>query len=159
MSQVIRDSAVSDRDSVDFVTVYIADQLFGVPVSKVQDVFAPHALTSVPLARSEVAGVLNLRGRIVTAIDVRERLGLPPRCTDDPMMAIGIEKGGESYGLIIDRVGEVLTLDASGFEQNPSNLNPRWQEISRGVYRLESSLLVILDVDLVLSFDKTLDAA
>lgn len=159
MSRSRDESQTTNEESVDFVTVVIAGQLFGIPVSRVQDVFSSESITSVPLARQEVAGVLNLRGRIVTAVDVRERLGLKKREVTGQAMAIGIEKGGESYGLIIDEVGEVLSLDSSGFETNPSNLNPRWQEVSKGIYRLEECLLVILDVDRVLSFDKVQDAA
>lgn len=136
----------------DFVTVLIADQWFGIPVRLIHDVFSPQAITQVPLAQPEVAGVLNLRGRIVTAIDMRSKLSLPKRDGADGGMAVGIEKHGESYGLIIDQVGEVLSLDADTYERNPANLDPRWRGVSRGVYRLEGSLLVVLDVDRVLEF-------
>src|SRR4051794_31747098 len=91
----------------EYVTVTIGDQLFGLPISRVQDVFMPERLTRVPLAPPEIAGVLNLRGRIVTAIDMRSRLGLPRRQGTGPTMAVGIECNGESYGLLIDAVGEV----------------------------------------------------
>ena len=88
----------------------IGGQLFGLPISRVQDVFMPDRVTRVPLSAPEIAGVLNLRGRIVTAIDMRRRLGLPPRTDDKPSMAVGIELKGESYGLLIDTVGEVMKL-------------------------------------------------
>ncbi len=145
--------------SEDFVTVQICDQWFGIPVRLIHDVFAPHSITQVPMSRPEVAGVLNLRGRIVTAIDLRRKLGLPPREKGQDCMAVGIEKQSESYGLIIDQVGEVLSLDNSTYERNPTNLDPRWRGISRGVYRLESSLLVAFDVDRVLDFGETLQVA
>lgn len=144
---------------VDFITVMIAGQLFGIPVSMVQDVFIPRSMTHVPLAPREVAGVLNLRGRIVTAIDVRECLGLPPREGTGPAMAVGIEKDGEAYGLIIDTVGEVLSLHLDECEPNPANLDPRWRVISRGVYRLDGNLLVVLDVDHILDFSRGAQAA
>lgn len=145
--------------TTDFVTVRIAEQWFGIPVQRIHDVFMPQSMTYVPLARSEVAGVLNLRGRIVTAIDMRRVLDLPV-CEDAAkQMAIGIEKGGESYGLVIDEVGEVLSLEDSAFESNPANLDPRWQEISKGIYRLEGTLLVVLDADRVLSFEEAGQAA
>jgi len=143
----------------DFITVRIADQWFGFPVSVVHDVFMPQNITYVPLARREVAGVLNLRGRIVTAIDMRLLLELPRREEDARCMAVGIEKGGESYGLLIDEVGEVLSLKDSDFEANPSNLDACWSEISKGVYRLEGTLLVVLDTDRVLAFEEAVKAA
>jgi purine-binding chemotaxis protein CheW len=143
----------------DYVTFVIADQLFGVPVAQVQDVFSPQAITRVPLAKGEIGGVLNLRGRIVTAIDLRRRLGLPPRTGGKPPMAVGIERGGEYYGLLIDRVGEVLSPDPSSFERNPENLAKEWVAVSRGIYRLKDSLLIVLDVDLVLEFGSATVAA
>lgn len=143
----------------DYVTATIGNQLFGFAVKDVQDVFALQALTRVPLAPPEIGGVLNLRGRIVTAIDVRRRLGIEPRNDNLGSMAVGIEKGGESYGLIIDQVGEVLTLAPSLLERNPENLDARWRGVSRGVYRLQDSLLVVIDVDLLMSFDSVARAA
>ena len=86
----------------------IGGQLFGLPIARVQDVFVPERLTRVPLAPAGVAGMLNLRGRIVTAIDMRRRLDLDKRASGQPVMAIGIELQGESYGLLIDAVGEVM---------------------------------------------------
>lgn len=137
----------------EFVTVEIENQLFGLPIAQVEDVFMPDAITVVPLANPEVAGVLNLRGRIVTAIDMRRRLDLPPRKTDGPPMAVGIEYNQESYGLIIDKVGEVLLLDSSTFEKNPANLDARWSSISAGVHRLDGKLLVLLDVERILDIN------
>jgi len=116
----------------------------------VQDVFMLERLTRVPLARPEIAGVLNLRGRIVTAIDMRCRLGLPKLDEKRPPMAVGIECKGESYGLLIDAVGEVLKLDDNAREPNPVNLDSRLAQISAGVHRLDGQLLVILDVERVL---------
>src|SRR5437588_11985132 len=92
---------------IEYVTVMIGGQLFGLRISRVQDVFMPDRLTRVPLAPPEIAGVLNLRGRIVTAVDLRRRLGMAPRAGGRPAMAVGIELKGESYGLLIDSVGEV----------------------------------------------------
>lgn len=143
----------------DYVTVSIANQLFGIAVRDVQDVFSPQAVTRVPLAPPEVGGVLNLRGRIVTAIDVRARLGLPGRKGALSSMAVGIEKDGESYGLIIDEIGEVVRLEPGKLERSPENLDPRWRKVSKGVYRLEDTLLVVLDVDLLMSFEDAARAA
>jgi purine-binding chemotaxis protein CheW len=135
---------------IEYVTVMIGDQLFGLPISRVQDVFMPDRLTRVPLSAPEIAGVLNLRGRIVTAIDMRRRLGLPPRTDGKPPMAVGIELRGESYGLLIDTVGEVLKLADATREPNPVNLDQHLGRVSGGVHRLDKQLMVILDVDRVL---------
>src|ERR1700688_2075490 len=121
----------ANGDSViEYVTVLLGGQLFGLPISRVQDVFMPERLTRVPLSRPEIAGVLNLRGRIVTAIDMRCRLGLPKLDKEPPPMAVGIECKGESYGLLIDAVGEVLKPDDSAREPNPVNLDTSLAQIS-----------------------------
>ena len=115
---------------------------------------SPQALSAVPLAPPEVAGVLNLRGRIVTALDLRRRLGLPPREDGKPTVAVGIEERGELYGLIADKVGDVMWLPASQYETAPANLDPRWAQVCAGVYRLDGRLLVVLDVDKILDFSQ-----
>jgi purine-binding chemotaxis protein CheW len=153
-------SGTSQHDTeIEYVTVMIGSQLFGLPISRVQDVFMPERLTRVPLASAEIAGVLNLRGRIVTAVDMRCRLGLPPRSQERPPMAVGIEFKGESYGLLIDSVGEVLKLGEDTRETNPVNLDRRLSRVSAGVHRLEGQLLVILDVDRVLDLGQDAIAA
>ena len=124
-------SSVAGETMTEYVTVVLGGQLFGLPISRVQDVFMPQRVTRVPLAQPEIAGVLNLRGRIVTAIDMRCRLGLAPRDETRPPMAVGIECKGESYGLLIDSVGEVLKLDDNTREPNPSILTRDWREFPR----------------------------
>ena len=149
----------ADGDLFEFVTMMIGGQLFGLPISRVQDVFMPDRLTRVPMAAREIAGVLNLRGRIVTAIDMRTRLGLAKSDAGRPPMAGGVELGGESYGLLIDSVGEVLKLAESGREANPINLDPRLAKMAAGIHRLDGQLLVILDVDRVLEMSTDAMAA
>jgi purine-binding chemotaxis protein CheW len=143
----------------EYVTATVAGQLFGLPIARVQDVFVLDRLTRVPLATPEIAGVLNLRGRIVTAIDMRRRLGLAPAGEARKRMAIGIEYKGESYGLLIDAIGEVLNLPSSGRDGNPVNLEPRLARVSAGVHRLEDRLLVVLDIDRVLDLGQQAEAA
>jgi len=143
-------SEAPDNNLHEYVTALIGGQLFGLPILRVQDVFAPERLTRVPLAPGEIAGVLNLRGRIVTLIDMRHRLGLAKRDDEQAVMALGVESRGESYGLLIDSVGEVLKLDDMAREPNPSNLDPRLASVSTGIYRLDGQLLMVLDVDRVL---------
>jgi purine-binding chemotaxis protein CheW len=152
------DDAASEQ-LTEYVTGMIGDQLFGLPISRVQDVFVPDRITRVPLSGPEIAGVLNLRGRIVTAIDMRRRLDLPPRGKGDPLMAVGIEMKGESYGLLIDTVGEVMKLGDATLEPNPVNLDPRLAQVSAGVQRLDGQLMVILDVDHLLTMSANAVAA
>ena len=149
MNENANDNGVTEN-TVQYVTVMIGGQLFGLPIERVHDVFVPEHMTRIPLAPVEIAGILNLRGRIVTAIDMRQRLHLEPRSADTVPMAVGIDCKGESYGLVIDSVGEVLDLPRDGIEPNPNNLDARWGEIATGVHRLEGQLMVILDVDRVL---------
>jgi purine-binding chemotaxis protein CheW len=144
---------------VEYVTATVGGQLFGLPISRVQDVFAPDRLTRVPLAPPEIAGLLNLRGRIVTAIDLRRRFGLDALAGDAPRMAVGVEWKGESYGLLIDAIGEVLKLQTSDREDNPVNLDPGLARVSAGVHRLDGKLLVVLDVDRVLDIAPRSEAA
>jgi purine-binding chemotaxis protein CheW len=143
-------SETADHSLREYVTASIGGQLFGLPILRVQDVFVPERLTMVPLAPAEIAGVLNLRGRIVTLINMRRRLGLWGEQENGAPMAVGVESRGESYGLLIDSVGEVLKLDDMTCEPNPSNLDPRLASVSTGIYRLDGQLLMVLDVDRVL---------
>ncbi len=144
---------VSDQNQ--YVSITIGGQLFGIPVLIVHDVLGPQRITRIPLAPPEVAGSLNLRGRIVTAIDVRLRLGLPKRDVgDDTAMSVVVEHGGEFYSLMVDAVGEVLMLSTAEFERNPATLDPRWRDVSLGIYRLDAELLVILDVLRLLDFSR-----
>jgi purine-binding chemotaxis protein CheW len=142
---------IEDQNN-EYVTFTIAGQLFGIPVLQVQDVLGPQNITRIPLAPPEVAGSLNLRGRIVTAIDVRTRLGLPNRANDDPGMSVVVEHVGELYSLIIDQVDEVKNLIENDFERNPPTLDPRWRAYADGIYRLKDRLMVVLDVPRLLDF-------
>lgn len=134
----------------DYVTMIVGGQLFGIPVLEVHDVFVPSKLAHVPMAPPEVAGVLNLRGRIVTAIDLRQRLGFEPRDPGAQVMAVVIEYQGEPYSLLVDAVGEVLSLEANCFERNPSNLDAKLRDVSDGIFRLEDRLMVVIQLDKII---------
>ena len=142
------------EESRQFVSIFIAEQMFGIPVLLVHDVLGPQRITRIPLAPPEVAGSLNLRGRIVTAVDVRTRLGLEKRPRDVEGMSVVVEHLGEFYSLMVDTVGEVLSLAASDFERNPATLDQRWRDVSQGIFRLDQELLVVLDVDRLLEFTR-----
>lgn len=145
-----RKTAGAGTGTADYVTMFVGGQLFGIPVLEVHDVFAPSRLAHVPMAPPEVAGVLNLRGRIVTAIDLRQRLGYEPRKPGVSVMAVVIEFHGEPYSLLVDAVGEVLSLEVSGYEQNPSNLDPKLRDVSDGIFRLKDQLMVVIQLDKVI---------
>jgi purine-binding chemotaxis protein CheW len=137
---------VTAQDETTYVTVEIAGQTFGVAIGRVREVFAPERLTRVPLAPREVSGVLNLRGRIVTAVDMRERLGLPA-AAGGRSMAIGIDHKSEAFALLVDGVGDVMALPDAQREAVPATLDPRWSGLAIGVHRLDGRLMLILDVD------------
>lgn len=191
--------AVGGENLSEFVTFNIAGQLFGIPVLIVQDILVPESIASIPLAPPEVRGSINLRGRIVTVIDVRVRLGLERReihvdssidtpvedkkpalevieggdaeaddaSNDDSaheaieavkrkkrqhMMGVTVEHENELYTLLVDSVGDVIPLQSNSYEGNPSTLDPVWRDFASGVYRLDSALMVVLDVERLLDF-------
>jgi purine-binding chemotaxis protein CheW len=150
-----RADTVADEDEQVFVTLTVGEQLCGVPVLAVRDILGEHTITRIPLAPSEIAGSLNLRGRIVTAIDLRRRLRLPPAPADQQPMSVVAEQGGELYALLVDQVSEVMSLKASAFESNPPTLPQTWAQFSSGIYRLEGRLLVVLDVGKLLAMNET----
>lgn len=145
-----RRAARAASTSEEFVTLTVAGQLCGIPVLTVRDILGPQTVTRVPLAPPEVAGSLNLRGRIVTAIDLRRRLGLAAAADVARAMSVVVEVGGEFYSLLVDQVGEVLSLDGDGREPNPPTLDSRWRSVSLGVHRLQGQLMIVLDVARVL---------
>jgi purine-binding chemotaxis protein CheW len=139
----------------DYVTFTTAGQLFGLPIEHVQDVFTLANITRVPLAGREIAGVLNLRGRIVTVIDLANRLQLDRPTDASAHMVIGIERGVESFGILVDRVGEVLSLADGDREPAPINLDRMLAATATGVFRLDGKILVALDADRTLDFGGT----
>ncbi|WP_254070223.1 chemotaxis protein CheW [Acidisphaera sp. L21] len=134
-----------------YVTLNLAGQLCGVPVSAVRDVLRQQPIAPVPMAPPDVAGNLNLRGRIVTAINLRRRLNLPPAPPGLQPMALVTESNGELYALLVDQVCEVLSPDRKRFEPNPPTLPVTWTKYSAGLYRLENSLMIVLDLSRLLA--------
>ena len=147
-------TSTSASDAIQgLVSVRVGKQLFGVPVLRVQDVIAMTEINRVPLAPPEVAGSLNLRGRIVTAIDMRLRLRMEARAPGDAFMSVIVEQGGELYALLVDDVGDVLWLSPSEYEVQPVTLGADWKSVCDGLYRLETELLLCLDIELILNLD------
>lgn len=133
-----------------FLSIHVGNQMFGIPILQVQDVLRQQAVTHVPLAPPEVAGALNLRGRIVTAINVRCRLGLDDLPQGTKTMSVVVEHEHELYSLIIDKVGDVLSLQSRGFEPVPATMQGTWRDIATGIFRLENQLMVVVDVSRLL---------
>lgn len=144
-------AAMAGLEAEDYVTMKVAGQAFGIPVLLVRDVLGPQRITRVPLAPPEVAGSLNLRGRIVTAIDMRKRLGVPEEGFVARAMAVVVEHEDEPFSLLVDEVGEVLSVPVAHREVVPATLSENWRSLAEGVYRLDDRLLVVLNIASVLN--------
>lgn len=140
-----------EADSQMYVTMRIDQQLFGIPVKNVRDVLREQRITPIPLSPKEVAGSLNLRGRIVTVINLRQRLGLTRAESSSGNMFVVVENKNELYSLMVDSVGEVITVESSSVEKPPTNLGSGWKEITTGIYKLSGELLIIIDVQKILA--------
>lgn len=137
-------------DLEDFVTFTIDNQLFGVPILKVQDILRPDSIASIPLAPPEIKGSINLRGRIVTVIDVRVRLGMEPREEATDAMGVTIEHNQDLYTLLVDKIGDAISLSSNSFEKTPGTMDSSWRDFAVGIFRLEERLMVVLDVEKLL---------
>lgn len=147
----------SDRHHVScqLLSVVVAGQRFGIAIDSVRDILGPQQMTVVPLAAPEIAGVLNLRGRVVTVIDLRRRLGLGAgdNAASRRPMHIVVDHAGELYSLLVDHVGEVLALDCDRLEAETIGLPQQWRPLARGIVRLDEALLVELDVERTLALE------
>lgn len=136
----------------EFVTMRIGEQLFGISVLAVRDVMRYQPIAPIPLAPQVIAGSLNLRGRIVTAFNMRCRLGMPPYPQHDTVMKVVVDVNHELFALMVDAVGDVLSLTMNRFEKVPANMDPIWRSVAAGVFKLDKELLVILDVTNLINF-------
>ena len=145
------DEVTEKRAASMFVTMTVRGQLCGIPVLSVRDIIVTQKMTRIPLAPPEIAGSMNLRGRIVTAIDLRRRLHLPARDSGEAGMSVVVERQGELYSRVVDSVREVIEFDEHQIEANPPTLAAGWREFSSGIYRMASELLVVLNTERVLA--------
>lgn len=134
-----------------YVSFWIDGQLLGVPVNVVQEVLNPQTISRTPLARREIAGLLNLRGQIVTAVNLRRRLGLPDLPEDQRSINVVVQHRGESFSLLVDEVGDVINVASQELEPPPRTVSSQWKQLTAGVFRMERGLFVILDVSALLS--------
>lgn len=136
-------------DEQQFCTFFLDQLFFGVTVEKVQEIIRYQEMTHVPLAPPEVGGLINLRGQIVTAIDLRQRLDMPKRpSTQDPLNVV-VQVGDDRISLLVDAVGDVLDVANESFERPPETLTGRVRTLIQGTYKLDGQLLLVLDVDKV----------
>jgi purine-binding chemotaxis protein CheW len=145
--------ALNSSRTVEYVTFRLADQWMGIPVLMVQEVLLTQRIARVPRASSEVAGFLNLRGQIVTAVELRTRLGLPVRPESEPPMNVVVRFDGELFSLLVDEVGDVVSVQSSSVEPPPPTLDPSWRQVCAGIIRRERGLLVIVQVHTLLRLD------
>jgi purine-binding chemotaxis protein CheW len=143
------DTAILKSEQVggQFATFFVAGLFFGVDVLRVQEVLRFQQMTQVPKAPDVIEGLINLRGQIVTAIDLRRRLRLPPRAGNEMPTNMVVRTDDGAVSLLVDEIGDVLDMDAATYERPPENLAPAAREIIRGVYKLKDRLLLVLDTE------------
>ena len=130
-----------------FCTFYLDKLMFGVELQKVQEVMRYLELTPIPLAPDVVSGLMNLRGQIVTAVDLRRRLELPNRPDDMLPMNVVIRSADGAVSLLVDEIGDVVEVDDDSFERPPETLQGKVREVILGVHKLDKHLLHVLDTD------------
>jgi purine-binding chemotaxis protein CheW len=137
---------VTSSATQQFATFWLAGHLYGLEVEHVQEVLRAQSLTRVPQAPPAVAGLLNLRGQVVTAVELRERLGLAARPGTDTAILIVVRLRGEVVSLLVDSIGDVVDVAGDDFELPPDTLDGTVRELIRGAYKLDGQLLLALDV-------------
>ena len=133
-----------------FCTFYVGELFFGVEVFKVQEVIRQQRMTGVPLASKEIKGLMNLRGQIVTAIDLCERLGLDRPDGQDSTMNVVIRHSDSAVSLLVDEIGDVIQVPQEHFEAPPETLQGVPRTLIRGAYKLDGKLMLVLETDKVL---------
>jgi purine-binding chemotaxis protein CheW len=142
-----------------FCTFTLGDGFFGVEVEKVQEVLRYQDMTSVPLAPSEVTGLINLRGQIVTAIDLRKRLDFDARDGDQQSMNVVVQTPAGVVSLLVDEIGDVVEVEETIYEAPPATLTGIAKDLILGVYKLEDRLLLELDIDRAVSISSAVETA
>ena len=139
----------------EYVTFRLAEQWLGIPVMAVQEVLVAMRIASVPLAPDAIAGFLNLRGQIVTAVDLRTTLRMPARPPEAEIMNVVVNHGGELFAFMVDEVGDVVSVDADAVAPPPPTLDPRWRAACLGIIRRDVGLLLVLNVEDLLRLEHT----
>lgn len=134
-----------------FCTFFLKDQFFGVPVQQVQEVIRYQDMTRVPLVPTVIRGLINLRGQIVMAVDLRRRFGMEDRPDSQLPMNVVVRTDDGAVSFLVDEIGDVLEASEEGFEQPPETLQGHARELVRGVYKLRERLMLVLDTERVVS--------
>jgi purine-binding chemotaxis protein CheW len=142
---------VNTGSTIQYSTFYVAGLFFGIDVLKVQEVLRYQEMTTVPLAPAVVRGLINLRGQIVTALDIRDRMRMKPRPAETTPMNIVVRSDEGVVSLLVDEISDVLEVSKSTFELPPPSLPPEQRDLIQGLYKLESRLLLVLDTERVLN--------
>ena len=145
---------MSTKPTVEYVTFQVAGQTLGIPVQEVVEVLPEQTIALVPLAPRAVAGLLNLRGQIVTAIDVRRKLALKDQASGSAHMNIVVSHRAELFSLVVDSVGDVMTMEQEAFGEPPATLSAEWKSCCTGVYRMKRGLLVVINVSALVDFER-----
>ena len=135
------------QETRQFSTFHVGGLFFGIEVRKVQEVLRYQEMTHVPLAPPEIEGLINLRGQIVTALDMRRRLGLSPAGQGAMPMNMVIRPEDGAVSLLVDEIGDVLEVPANSYEPAPENMPATQKELVEGVYKLEGRLLLVLKAE------------
>lgn len=148
-----KESADADIDGESsYFTVFVNNEIFGLPVENTHTIFRVTAVTPVPHSPADIAGLVNLRGKIVTAVSLRRRLNIPGNVNVQNALAIGIEHRGENFALIVDEVGDVLSLAKTMQIPIPAHFDPHRARLTCGLYRVNKLLIPVLDVDTLFNF-------
>ena len=137
-----------------FCTFYLENYLFGIELLKVQEVIQQLELTEVPLAPFVVRGLMNLRGQIVIAVDLRRQLELADRPPDKVPMNVVVRAGGDAVSLLVDDIGDVVEVGEETFEPPPETLHGRVRSVILGVHKLDKQLMHVLDTDRACAMDE-----
>lgn len=147
---------VSNGTGRQIATFRVGEMVFGIDVMMVQEVIRFQRMTSVPLAPPAVKGLINLRGQILTAIDLRELLGMEPRGEDERPMNVVFKSGQDEMSLLVDKIDDVLELDPRRLEPTPETLDEEYKNLVGSVYKLDQGILLILSPDKVSRFSEDL---
>jgi purine-binding chemotaxis protein CheW len=142
----------------EMITFGLEDELLGVDVGEVQEILGALPLTAIPLAPPAVAGLVNLRGEVLLAVDLRARMGRPPRSADDPASNVIVRTEHGPVCLVVDRIGEVVAVRPEQYEASPHTLDDRARALVTGAYKLPDRLLLDLDVGSALALDPDQDS-
>ncbi|MCI5065249.1 chemotaxis protein CheW [bacterium] len=151
-SEQVSDDGTGLRNVVQFATFYVGEMLFGLDVMQVQEIIRYQEMTPVPLSSPIVEGLINLRGQIITAIDLRKRLGMEPLESESRPMNVVVRHEEEVVSLLVDRIGDVLEVHSEQYEDAPDILSGSSREVVQGVFKLKEELLLVLDVENAVSF-------